>query len=415
MAPRTTTPTTPGGATRSGHQGKKGVWGSHPSTSSNPDDPFEYMPGFGNDFSTEVLPNALPVGQNQPQRCPYDLYAEGISGSAFTTPRSHGNGNQRTWMYRIRPAVAMKTRFQPYEGNPYLTSNFMPQPYIHPSYGLPVLAAGPPPGPRIGYNQTSGGSLPQGMMNANAPIERPVPNVLQWNPLKIPDADEIRLDFVDGLRTMAGSGSVQMRDGLAYHIYTANSSMERRAFYCADGDFMIFPQTGIIGVTTELGKLSVAPNELCVIPRGIRFSVDVTGPSRGFVLEVFNPGHFTLPDLGPIGANGLANPRDFLAPVAAFVDKDEPWEVVGKYMGHLSHYAMDHCPYDVVGWHGNYYPYKYDMARFQVLGSISWDHTDPSLFTILTVPSAVPGAAVVDVLTVNPPRWSAFSFSYIIP
>lgn len=273
----------------------------------------------GSDFSTEALPGALPVGQNQPQRCPYDLYAEGITGTTFTTPRSLGLGNQRTWLYRIRPTIALSNRFAPYHGNPYLTSDFAP---------------------RSGSN------------NANGPVERPVPNVLQWNPLAIPGDKDSRMDFVNGLRTMAGSGSVQMRDGLAYHVYVANASMERRAFYNADGNMIIFPQVGTLDVRTEMGRFSIVPNEFLVIPRGIRFAVSVEGPSRGFVLEVFNPTGFMLPDLGPIGANHLAHPRDFLAPVAAFVDKDEDWEVVGKYMGNLSQYTMDHCPFDVVAWHG---------------------------------------------------------------
>lgn len=338
------------------------------------------------------------MGQNQPQRCPYDLYAEGISGNTFTTPRSHGTGNQRVWLYRIRPAIAMNTRFKPYYGNPFVTSNFQPQPYLHPGAGLPMLTAPPQPGTgaSIGYNQTAGAGgndlalRPNVDPAVNVPVERPVPNVLQWNPMRIPTVQEAKLDFIDGLRTMAGAGSVQMRDGLAYHLYVANSSMERRAFFNSDGDLMIFPQVGNLDIWTETGRLSVAVNELCVIPRGIRFSIAVTGPSRGFVLEVFNPGHFALPDLGPLGANHLAAPRDFLAPVAAFIDKDEPWEIVGKYLGNMSRYDMDHCPFDVVAWHGNYYAYKYDMAKFAVVGSISWDHTDPSLFTILTVPSAVP-------------------------
>ncbi|KAI9015520.1 Homogentisate 1,2-dioxygenase [Hyaloraphidium curvatum] len=367
------------------------------------------------DFSTEALPGALPVGQNQPQRCAYDLYAEGITGTTFTTPRSHGLGNQRTWLYRIRPTIALTSRFQPYHGNKFITSDFVPRQYLHPSQGLPSIASAPQSGHAIAHNPTAGELSASGGAVTNGPLATPVPNVLQWNPLRIPSPDEVKLDFVDGIRTMAGCGSVMMRDGLAYHLYVANTSMEKRAFYNADGGMCIFPQTGVLDVWTEMGRLSVAPNELLVIPRGIRFSVAVSEPSRGFICEVFNASHFQLPDLGPIGSNGLANPRDFLAPVAAFLDVDEPWEVVGKYMGNLFRYGMDHAPFDVVGWHGNYYPYKYDIARFSTLGSISFDHTDPSLFTILTVPGSVPGAAVVDILTVNPPRWSSFMHSYVVP
>lgn len=126
-------------------------------------------------------------------------------------------------------------------------------------------------------------------------------------------------------------------------------------------------------ITTEFGKLLVQPNEICVIQQGMRFKVEISQPSRGYILEVFGR-HFTLPDLGPIGANGLANPRDFLTSVARYENTEEGYEIVAKYQGKLFVCQQDHSPFDVVAWHGNYVPYKYDLSKFMVINSVSFDH-----------------------------------------
>jgi len=314
----------------------------------------EYQAGFGNHFSTEDprCPGALPEGMNTPQVCKYGLYAEQLSGTAFTAPRVH---NQRSWLYRILPSVK-HTPFEKYQ-QPHIAKNWDEQ---HPN-----------------------------------------PNQLRWKPWDIPSKP---LDWVDGLRSIAGAGDPRTKNGLAIHIYTCNLSMKDKAMYNSDGDFLIVPQQGVLNITTEMGKMKVAPNEICVIQRGIRFSVDISGPSRGYVLEVFN-NHFIIPDLGPIGANGLANPRDFQTPVAWYEDRKASFTVVSKYQSFLFSCSMDHSPFNVVAWHGNYAPYKYDLANFCVVNSVSFDHMDPSIFTVLTCPSATPGTAIAD-FVIFPPRWS---------
>jgi len=212
------------------------------------------------------------------------------------------------------------------------------------------------------------------------------------------------LDFVQGLHTMAGAGDPATKTGLAIHLYVANTDMTKRAMYNSDGDYLIVPQLGRLDIQTEFGFLEVFPGEICVIPRCILFSVSLPdGPSRGYVLEVYE-GHFKLPDLGPIGANGLANPRDFMAPVAAFDDAEEEWTVKNKFLGQMFEFKKHHSPFNIVAWHGNYYPYKYDLEQFNTIGSISYDHPDPSIFTVLTCPSAVHGTAVAD-FVIFPPRW----------
>jgi len=314
-----------------------------------------YQPGFGNHFATEDsrCPGALPEGQNNPQVCKYGLYAEQLSGTAFTAPREH---NQRTWLYRILPSVK-HAPFTPYSQS-YLSQD---------------------------WNQ-----------------QHPNPNQLRWNPFDIP-ADG-KVDWLDGLKTVAGAGDPRTRHGLAIHVYTCNTSMVDKAMYNSDGDFLVVPQQGELHITTEMGKMKVEPNEICVIQSGIRFSVSVAGPSRGYVLEVFD-NHFVLPSLGPIGANGLANPRDFLTPVAWYEDRKTEYTVVSKYQGHLFSCKLDHSPFDVVAWHGNYAPYKYNLANFCVMNSVSFDHADPSIFTVLTCPSTKPGTAIAD-FVIFPPRWS---------
>lgn len=330
---------------------------------------YQYLSGFGSHFTSEDsrFPNAVPEGQNSPQKCPYGLYAEQLSGSAFTAPRTE---NARSWLYRIRPSVVHQP-FKRFEGTaPFLRGT--------------------------GWEE-----------------QHPNPNQMRWNPFDLP-ADGTEVDFVAGLHTVCGAGDVRARNGLAIHVYLANCSMKNTAFYNSDGDFLIVPQQGPLDITTEFGRLYVKPNEICVIPQGIRFSVALEGPSRGYILEVYD-GHFRLPDLGPIGANGLANPRDFLTPTAHFEDRSvDGFRIVSKFQGALFVATQNHSPFDVVGWHGNYVPYKYDLARFMVINSVSFDHCDPSIFTVLTCPSNRPGTAIAD-FVVFPPRWSVQEHTFRPP
>ncbi|MGP4001502.1 homogentisate 1,2-dioxygenase [Streptomyces sp. 8N706] len=313
----------------------------------------EYSPGFGNQHSSEALPGALPTGRNSPQRAPLGLYAEQLSGSAFTEPRHH---NRRSWLYRIRPSAA------------------------HPA-----------------FVRTGNGAL------RSAPFTEtvPDPNRLRWNPLP---ASSGEADFVSGLWTLGGNGDARQRTGMAIHLYNANTSMTDRVFSDADGELLIVPERGGLLLCTEFGLLRAEPGHVALIPRGIRFRVELLEETaRGYVCENYGQ-PFTLPELGPIGANGLANARDFLAPTAAYEDRDGPVEVINKFCGNLWTATYDHSPLDVVAWHGNHLPYVYDLRRFNVLGSISYDHPDPSIFTVLTSPSDTPGLAGVD-FVVFAPRW----------
>lgn len=327
----------------------------------------KYLSGFGNEFASEdpKCPGALPEGQNNPQRCSYGLYAEQLSGSAFTAPRDR---NLRSWLYRIRPSV-LHLPFRPLE---------------HP---------------------TLSGDWERRMPN---------PNQLRWRPFALP-ASGARVDFVAGLRCICGAGDPRMRQGLSILVYTCNLSMEDAAFYNSDGDFLIVPQQGVLHIKTEFGKMDVAPNEICIIQQGIKFSVVVEGPSRGYVLEVFS-NHFVLPDLGPIGANGLANPRDFLTPVAWFEDR-EPlggFRLLSKFQGKLFEALQAHSVFDVVAWHGNYAPCKYDLSKFMVVNAVAFDHCDPSIFTVVTCPSWKPGTATAD-FVIFPPRWSVQEHTFRPP
>ena len=319
-----------------------------------------YLSGFGNEFASEALAGALPRGQNSPQRCPYGLYAEQFTGTAFTAPRAL---NRRSWLYRIRPAVT----HQPFE------------------------------------------PLAHALLDASAKTVA-TPNQLRWDPLPLPAAPT---DFIEGLTPMVGNGAPDTHVGCAIYLYAANRSMGSRYFYDADGELLIVPEQGALTLDTELGRLRVAPQEIAVIPRGLRFRVDIQGTVRGYVCENFGL-PFKLPDLGPIGSNCLANPRDFLAPVARYEDRDEPCELIGKYLGKLWRAKMDHSPLDVVAWHGNNAPYKYDLRRFNTLGSISYDHPDPSIFLVLHAPSEVPGTSNLD-FVVFPPRWLAAEHTFRPP
>jgi homogentisate 1,2-dioxygenase len=314
---------------------------------------FDYLTGFGSHFATEAVAGALPQGRNNPQRPAFGLYTEQLSGTAFTAPRHE---NRRSWLYRLRPTADHRP-FTAYDG-------------------APLFAA------------------PAG----TAPL---APNRLRWDPPADLPSDT---DFVDGLATMLHAGQPDALEGVAVHLYQASRSMERRVFVCADGELLIIPQHGALQIDTELGRIAVEPGSVALVPRGLKFRVAVTGGgARGYVAE--NHGQpFRLPDLGPIGANGLANPRDFETPIAWFEDRDEETEVVQKYLGSLWRTTLDHSPLDVVAWHGNFAPCRYDLCRFNTINSVSFDHPDPSIFTVLTSPSNVAGRANAD-FVIFPPRW----------
>ncbi len=323
----------------------------------------QYHSGFGNEFASEAIAGALPVGQNSPQQAPLGLYAEQLSGTPFTSPRA---ANRRSWLYRIRPSV-------------------MHKPYT---------------------------PLPQKMLRST-PFDEVAtpPNQLRWNPIAIPKEET---DFVDGLITIAGNGDVSMQSGVAIHIYVANKSMVDRAFYNADGELLIVPQLGELLIHTEFGQIDLKPGEICVIQRGIKFRVELTGKeARGYICENYGA-MFRLPDLGPIGANGLANARDFQTPHAAFEDRDTDFRVAAKFLGKLWEAQYNHSPLNVVAWHGNYAPYKYDLSRFNCINSVSFDHPDPSIYTVLTAPSEVPGTANCD-FVIFPPRWMVAEHTFRPP
>lgn len=308
-----------------------------------------YLSGFNNQFSSEALPSALPQGQNSPQQVPFGLYAEQLSGTAFTVPRSEA---RRTWLYRIRPSAS------------------------HPRFER--LARQIP------------GREP-GQVN---------PNRLRWNPQDIPGEPT---DFLDGLLTLAATADAERASGVSVHLYRANRSMDR-VFYDADGELLIVPQQGRLRLATELGRLDIEPLEIAVIPRGMKFRVELLdATASGYICENHGAA-LRIPDLGPIGSNGLANPRDFLAPVAHYEDIDAPVQLVQKFLGELWACELDHSPLDVVAWHGNNVPYKYDLRLFNTLGTVSYDHPDPSIFTVLTSPSDTHGMANVD-FVIFPPRW----------
>ncbi|MBL6454836.1 homogentisate 1,2-dioxygenase [Belnapia sp. T6] len=307
------------------------------------------LSGFGNEFATEALPGALPIGRNSPQRVPYGLYAEQFSGTAFTVPRHEA---RRTWLYRIRPSAGHGA-FRPIDGG---------------------LLCGP--------------------------LAPPNPNRLRWDPLPIPEGPT---DFVAGLATIGANAPGDALSGVTIHLYRANQSMQR-VFMDSDGELLLVPQQGRLLLATECGRLLVAPGQIAVIPCGMKFRVELPdGPSRGYIAE--NHGApLRLPDLGPIGANGLANPRDFLSPVAWYEERDEPTELVQKYCGTLWATTLGHSPLDVVAWHGNNVPYLYDTVHFNTINTVSFDHPDPSIFTVLTSPTTAPGTANMD-FVIFPPRW----------
>ncbi len=315
-----------------------------------------YMPGFGNDFETEALPGALPIGRNSPQKAPYGLYAEQLSGTPFTAPRGE---NERTWCYRIRPSVRHQSRFEKID-LPYWKS-----------------------APHVLDDVISLGQY-------------------RWDP--VPHSDQ-SLDWITGMRTMTTAGDVHTQVGMASHIYLVTQSMVDSYFYSADSELLVVPQEGRLRFCTELGVIDLEPQEIAVIPRGLLYRVEVVeGPARGFVCENYGA-KFDLPNRGPIGANCLANPRDFKTPVAAFEDRDAPGTVTVKWCGTFHRTRIDHSPLDVVAWHGNYAPCRYDLRAFSPVGAVLFDHPDPSIFTVLTAPSGVEGTANIDFVLFRD-RWN---------
>lgn len=314
----------------------------------------EYMTGFGNEFETEALPGALPTGRFSPQKCSYKLYAEQFSSTAFTAPRAK---NRRTWTYRLRPSVAIKGDFEAIDKG--------------------LLRTGP-----------------------GTELKCP-PDVMRWDPFPVGESTG---DFLDGLATVAVNGDAKHQTGLGIHIYRADRGMGKKLFYSADGELLIVPQQGAILAQTELGQLYVAPGEILVIPRGVKFRIELPdGPVRGYVCENYGS-PLELPERGPVGSNGFANDRDFQYPVASFEDKEEEHTLVVKFCGELYQTILDFSPLDVVAWVGNSAPYKYDLSRFNVINTVSYDHPDPSIFTVLTSPSDTTGVANLD-FVVFPPRW----------
>ena len=313
-----------------------------------------YQTGFGNSFETEALPGALPAGRNSPQRCPYGLYAEQLSGSPFTAPRA---SNERSWLYRIRPTVRHWGRFTRADAGLWRTA--------------PCTEAEIPPTP------------------------------MRWDPLPMPDRP---VSFIEGISTITTAGDEAGQAGMGAHVYAATRSMQDEYFYNADGELLIVPEQGRLRLCTEFGVIDLEPGEIAVIPRGVKFRAELpAGPSRGYVCENYG-GAFTLPERGPIGANCLANPRDFMTPIAAFEERETPSRMFVKQGGALWVVDIGQSPLDVVAWHGNYAPYKYDLRRFSPIGPLLFDHADPSIFTVLTAPSETPGTANVDFVCF-PDRW----------
>ena len=316
-----------------------------------------YMSGFRNSFETEALAGALPIGRNSPQRPNYGLYAEQLSGSPFTAPQAT---NQRSWLYRIRPSVKHAGRFRRLDKGLIRTA-----PAARDESGLPVAQ-------------------------------------MRWNPVPIPQEE---LTFVSGMRTITTAGDSDAQVGMAAHVVVATRSMGNEYFSNADGELLVVAQEGRLRFRTEFGVIEIEPGEICVIPRGVVYKVElIDGPARAYACENYGAA-LTLPDRGPIGANCLANPRDFLTPVASYEDREEPSTLVLKWGGELFTAEIGQSPLDVVAWHGNYVPYKYDLRRFSPVNAVLFDHPDPSIFTVLTAPSETPGTANIDFVYFSD-RWS---------
>ena len=332
----------------------------------------KYQSGWNNTFETESKPGALPKAQNSPRVCPYGLYAEQLSGSAFTCQRDK---NYRTWLYRKLPSVKVATAL--IKDVEYVENLFT--------------------------DWSNQKSCP------------PDPAQKRWMPFNLPKEGQ-KVNFIQSLSSVCGAGSAQMRHGVNIYIYSCNKNMENEAFYNSDGEFLIVPQKGKLQIKTEMGLLTVKPTEICVIPQGVVFSVNCPdGDTRGYICEVIGK-RYVLPDLGPIGANGLANPRDFLYPVAWVEPSgdDKPYTIRTKYQNAMFQSTQNHSPFNVVAWHGNFAPYKYDLTKFMVINATSFDHADPSIFTVLTAPSGSPGTALID-FVIFPPRWAVQEHTFRPP
>lgn len=316
-----------------------------------------YQNGFGNHFESEAIVGALPHGQNSPQKVSSGLYAEQLNGSSFTTPRHR---NLKTWLYKIHPSVK-QSPFKEVGHATWISND---------SQGKWVKT----------------------------------PQALRFHPY--PVASSQKLNFMQSFFTYARNGNPSLNTGSAIHLYAFNEGMNQKFMYNADAEMMIVPESGELIVYTEMGILELSPLFIGVIPRGVKFKVELNEGSknaRGYVCENFGL-PYQLPELGPIGANGLANSRDFEAPVAHFEDLSGKFELYSRYQGSLWMATLDHSPLDVVAWHGNYTPYRYDLRKFNTVGSISYDHPDPSIFTVLTAPTTIPGVANLD-FVIFPPRW----------
>lgn len=347
-------------------------------------DSLKYHNGFANYTVSEAIPNTVPEHQNTPQRCAHGLYAEQLSGTSFTTPRLL---NQKTWMYRIRPTAAH-------------------QPFV------PIKTSSSASSPSTSSSSSSSPSPVSSHVVSNFESCIATPNQLRWRPVPL-NSDNEQVDFVQGLHTVCGAGKPDHKEGLAIHIYTCNTSMKDKAMCNSDGDFLIVPQQGALLIRTEMGYLYVPPSFIAVIQRGITFSVEVNERSRGYICEIYNS-HFRLPELGPIGSNGLASPRDFQLPTASYEDRVGTFHVVQKFLGGFWMMERDSSPFDVVGWHGNYVPYRYDLTTYCVVNATLYDHLDPSIFTVLTAPSNEPGVAICD-FVIFPPRYSVQENSFRPP
>lgn len=323
---------------------------------------YQYQIGFGGHLASEALPNALPKGQNSPQQTPYGLYAEQLSGSAFTRPRAH---NLKSWLYRIMPSVT------------------------HAPFKL-----------------LGNASLSIKTNKLQAP-----PNQFRFDPIGAPIKEQ---DFISGCQTWAVNGDPLLQDGAAVHLFSANKNMDKSYFYSSDGEWLIVPCMGKLLLKTEFGHLTIEPKEIAVIPRGVKFQVELLSPViQGYICENF-ASPFQLPDLGPIGSNGLANPRDILMPTAKYENISGEFELICKYGNQLWHTTIKHSPLDVVAWHGNYTPYKYDLTLFNTINTVSYDHCDPSIFTVLTSQTATPGLANID-FVIFPERWMVAEHTFRPP
>ncbi|KAH8703844.1 homogentisate 1,2-dioxygenase [Talaromyces proteolyticus] len=339
-------------------------------TTPTPSDPYCYQVGFGNRFATEAIPGTLPLGQNTPQRCKYDLVSEQLNGTPFVAPRA---SQLHAWFYRIKPSVVHKP-LKRWPKNPDLEAVFS-------------------------------------ALNPNTIF---TPQDMGWDKFPLPEPSQ-PVDFIGGLKTIAGHGEPSLKEGLAVHVYMANTSMQNKAFCNNDGEMLILPQEGRLDIQTEFGRLMVQPGELVVIPAGVRIKVSLPdGIGRGYIQEIYGS-HYVLPELGPIGSNGMAMPRDFEIPVASFdIDHSNTWEIVVKLAGELFGYEQNHTPFDVVAWHGNYTPYKYALEKFINSATVDREQSDPSIYCVLTAPSKVSSIALTELLVFTP-KWNVTTNTFRPP